>query len=161
MSVTTIRRIRGGDALRLQTFYNGLSETSKRTFHPLSQETTVEVCEDLVRDNRPASEDKLDLLGVHEEEIVGWGFLHNLKSGDPVLGLAVADAWQGRGLGSALLDALMAAARERRVPAVTLTVVRDNDVARAMYERRGFVVADAFVGDDGLAYYRMVTKRET
>jgi acetyltransferase len=154
----TIRRIDDGDASSLLQFYNGLSEESKRTFRPLGLETTLDVCEAIIRDNQAAMDDKLDLVALQADCLVGWGFLHQLQSQEPFFGLAIADEWQGRGQGGALMDAVMAAARTRGLAKVTLTVVQDNDAARAMYERRGFVRNGEFVGGDGLAYYRMLAE---
>jgi ribosomal protein S18 acetylase RimI-like enzyme len=52
------------------------------------------------------------------------------------LGLVVADAWQGRGVGSALLAGLTRRARARGVAELTLDVLRSNDRMLAMIERR-------------------------
>ena len=54
-------------------------------------------------------------------------------------GIVVDAAHQGRGLGRAVLDALVAHVRAQPVPgAVVLTVHDDNDRARALYRRYGF-----------------------
>ena len=56
-----------------------------------------------------------------------------------VLTIAVAaDCW-GRGIGSALLEALVGTARRRRCAEVFLEVREDNPRARGLYLRRGFV----------------------
>jgi ribosomal-protein-alanine N-acetyltransferase len=55
-----------------------------------------------------------------------------------VLTIAVAgDCW-GQGIGSALLEALIGAARRRRCTEVFLEVREDNPRARGLYLRRGF-----------------------
>ena len=54
-------------------------------------------------------------------------------------GLAVGAGMRGRGIGSALLDALCAEARGRGYDEVCLDVADVNPRARALYERRGFV----------------------
>lgn len=55
-----------------------------------------------------------------------------------VLTIAVAaDCW-GQGIGSALLEALIGAARRRRCAEVFLEVREDNPRARGLYLRRGF-----------------------
>ena len=48
------------------------------------------------------------------------------------IGVVVADAWQGQGVGSALLRALVAAARARGVTTVAMDVLAENWKARAM-----------------------------
>ncbi|MBI5721796.1 MAG: ribosomal protein S18-alanine N-acetyltransferase [Burkholderiales bacterium] len=55
-----------------------------------------------------------------------------------LLNLTIAPAWQGRGHGSALLDAVLAHAEARRLPTVWLEVRASNVRARALYARRGF-----------------------
>ncbi|MDO8409083.1 MAG: GNAT family N-acetyltransferase [Phenylobacterium sp.] len=55
--------------------------------------------------------------------------------------------WQGRGLGTAVLDILLAEA-DAAGAAVRLTVLRESD-AKRLYDRRGFVVT----GQDDLDVY--------
>ena len=55
-----------------------------------------------------------------------------------VLTIAVAEEYWGRGIGSALLGALIAAAAERGCAEVFLEVREDNPRARGLYLRRGF-----------------------
>ncbi|HIE27965.1 TPA: GNAT family N-acetyltransferase [Candidatus Poribacteria bacterium] len=153
-----IRRIRPGDESALMDFYNGLSESSKRTFRPIGYTTTLNVCKDIVKDNSPEIEKRFDLLAWHKTEIVGWGFLWNLESGEPTFGLGVADDFQGKSLGSKLIDSLMETAREGEFKKVFLTVVQENEVAWKLYEKRGFVKYGEFVGEDGLDYFRMVAE---
>ena len=58
-----------------------------------------------------------------------------------MLGIAVRDDWQGRGIGHALMAALIDRADNwMNVLRIELTVFTDNASARAMYERFGFVV---------------------
>jgi ribosomal protein S18 acetylase RimI-like enzyme len=157
---TSIRRIHNGLAPSLLHFYEGLSASSKRTFHPLGDHPTLEACETIARDN--ARDTKWDLAALREGRIIGWGFLWDLDRASPTFGLAVADDCHGQGIGTALMDRIVAAARHRAIHEIVLTVVRDNDKAHAMYERRGFRAYDEFVGDDALPYYRMrLTLRES
>jgi ribosomal-protein-alanine N-acetyltransferase len=55
-----------------------------------------------------------------------------------VLTIAVRQAYWGQGIGSALLDALLTAARERGCAEVFLEVRADNPRAHGLYLRRGF-----------------------
>ncbi|MEN9011605.1 MAG: GNAT family N-acetyltransferase [Yoonia sp.] len=54
-------------------------------------------------------------------------------------GIFVAPAARGRGIGTALLDAIMAEAKTRGYAEVRLDVIDSNPRARALYERVGFV----------------------
>jgi len=55
-----------------------------------------------------------------------------------LLNITVAPEWQGRGHGSALLDAVQAHAAERSLATLWLEVRKSNQRARALYRRRGF-----------------------
>jgi ribosomal protein S18 acetylase RimI-like enzyme len=126
----------------------------------LAHPTTKDVCEGIIRDNAPAIESKLDLVVVQGAEIVGWGFLWDLTSDNPTLGLGIADAFHGRGLGTRLIRRIVGAARARGIPRIYLTVVQDNQVAWKLYKKAGFVRYGEFMGKDGLPYYRMVAELE-
>lgn len=56
-----------------------------------------------------------------------------------LLNIAVARAWQGRGLALKLLHALYERCREQRAGALWLEVRPSNERARALYLREGFV----------------------
>jgi len=98
---------------------------------------------------------RMDLVAWHNGQIVGWCFIWELDSAAPTFGLAVSDAYHGRGLGTRLMGAVMDWAKQQRLQQVDLTVVQDNLVAQHIYSRFGFVRTDEFTGDDGLRYWRM------
>jgi ribosomal-protein-alanine N-acetyltransferase len=70
--------------------------------------------------------------------LVGYGGLIAYDDEAHVATLGVTGALQGEGVGSLLLDDLLAEA-DRRSPVVLLEVRADNDVAQHLYQRRGFV----------------------
>lgn len=153
-----LRQVRPEDAGALAEFYNGLSKGAKKTFRPLGEMTTLSACEDIIRDNAPEMGDKFDLVALDGIQITGWGFLWNIKSNGPTLGLGVADDYQGKGLGGKLMDRIMETARRRGLGKVSLCVVKNNLVARQMYEKRGFVRCGKFVGKDGLDYLQLTAE---
>jgi GNAT superfamily N-acetyltransferase len=71
----------------------------------------------------------------------GWGFV---APDVPEISIGVAAIARGKGVGSALLDALLTLAREQGHQALSLSVDRQNP-ARRLYERKGF--QDAGVSD--------------
>jgi len=75
----------------------------------------------------------------------GWG---RVADDVPELSLGVLAGSRGAGVGSAVLDACLAAARESGARAVSLSVEDGNDAARGMYERRGFRVVGRVGGSD-------------
>lgn len=77
----------------------------------------------------------------------GWGWV---ADDVPELSLGVLGPARGAGVGSAVLDACLAAARDAGARAVSLSVEDGNDAARGMYERRGFRVVGRVGGSDTL-----------
>ena len=69
--------------------------------------------------------------------MVGYGGLIAYDDEAHVATLGVTKALQGEGVGSLLLDALLAEA-DKRSPVVLLEVRADNDAAQRLYRRRGF-----------------------
>ncbi|MGK5681379.1 GNAT family N-acetyltransferase [Actinoplanes sp. URMC 104] len=59
----------------------------------------------------------------------------------------VLAAWRGRGVASALLDAVIDLAGQRGVPGLSLSV-EDGNAARRLYERAGFQVVGRTGGSD-------------
>lgn len=155
LSIPMIRRLAPGDEGALVAFYNQLSAASKRTFRPIGPVALPEVCVGIVADNTNGAGTKFDLVAVQNGCIVGWSFLWNLDTDEPLFGLAVADALHGQGIGTVLLTRVMQAANEMGLPTVYLTVVTDNVVAWRLYEKHGFVKYDEFIGEDGLPYFKM------
>jgi [ribosomal protein S18]-alanine N-acetyltransferase len=86
---------------------------------------------------------EFDVTGDEDEPagppvMVGYGGLIAYDDEAHVATLGVTEALQGEGIGSLLLDALLAEA-DRRSPVVLLEVRADNASAQRLYERRGFV----------------------
>jgi GNAT superfamily N-acetyltransferase len=156
----TLRPLFASDGPGLMRFYNGLSPASIRTFRPLGLTTDLVACEKIAAAQTSTPITRHDLVAVRPapegEEIVGWCFIGGLDKERPELGLGVTDAWQGRGLGSALIDAVLNHARAARHPTVYLIAVQDNRRAIRLYESRGFVTYGEMIGDwDGLPYVKM------
>ena len=71
----------------------------------------------------------------------GYGFVDERT---PELAIAVVPSARGKGVGSALLEALLTRAREGGYPSISLSVDRNNAGAIELYGRHGF----ARVGED-------------
>jgi ribosomal protein S18 acetylase RimI-like enzyme len=59
--------------------------------------------------------------------------------GAEVASLAVTAGRQGQGIGSAIIEVLLAMARYLGLPGVEIGVAADNERALALYQRLGFV----------------------
>ena len=72
------------------------------------------------------------------DRVLGYGGLFSLGAEGDIQTIAVAREVQGRGCGRLLMEALLAAARERAVREVFLEVRADNPVAQGLYASLGF-----------------------
>jgi putative acetyltransferase len=85
----------------------------------------------------------LHLVAEHAGQVVGSAGLHPApqlrRRHTAMLGISVASAWQGQGVGSALMQALCDYADGwAQVLRIELTVFTDNTRAVALYQRFGF-----------------------
>ncbi|MGY2373067.1 GNAT family N-acetyltransferase [Pseudomonas sp. SDO524_S393] len=95
----------------------------------------------LVLDN----ERRLQLVALHEGGVVGQlgleQYLRVRQSHAGSLGMGVATAWQGKGVGSRLLSAALEVADNwMNLHRVELTVYADNEAAQRLYRKFGFEV---------------------
>lgn len=68
----------------------------------------------------------------------GYGFVDDTT---PEVSMGIRSQLRGRGIGTRLLDALLAQARQTGLETLSLSVERDNP-ARRLYERTGFLTVD-------------------
>ena len=78
------------------------------------------------------------LVAEADEQIVGYVVALEAADEGEILNLAVAEAGRRRGLGRALVEAIVAALTERGVRQVYLEVRESNAPARALYAGFGF-----------------------
>jgi ribosomal-protein-alanine N-acetyltransferase len=92
---------------------------------------------------------RLALLG---EEIVGYVIYWLLPDEADIHNLAVHPAYRRRGLGRALMQAVIEEAKSRRSTRVTLEVRKSNEAAQQLYQGLGFEtrgVRKAYYSDNG------------
>lgn len=78
------------------------------------------------------------VVAVEADGVVGYAGLCNYPDEAFVQTLGVAPSYQGRGLGSVLLEELLHEADRRRQHRVLLEVRADNEPAQRLYARHGF-----------------------
>lgn len=139
----TLRPIRPEDEPAVARFHATLSDQSVylRYFTPLSLEHRVRH-ERLTRVCFIDYDRQMAFVAqpVGSEEVVGVGRL--IKDTDRTsaeLAGVVSDAWQGRGLGQALVRKLLVFAREERLKRIVAYVLAANVNMQRLLEREGFV----------------------
>jgi acetyltransferase len=89
-------------------------------------------------------EREIVLVAIHakpgeEQSILGVGRLNLIESGDEAeVAVLVADEYQGRGIGKALLGRLIELATERKLRRVRGEILRDNTTMQSLMKRFGF-----------------------
>ena len=78
------------------------------------------------------------------EEIAAYGMLRGWDEGYaiPSLGIAVAPAHRGSGIGRLMMDYLHAVARLSGAPSIMLKVYKSNEAAVQLYRRMRYVLTD-------------------
>lgn len=130
----TFARIAATDRAALQRFYAGLSAATRAVFLPHAYDDAT-LARAVERDRR--GHDRTYVLRSGGK-IVGYFFLWEFDQPAPLLGLGLADAWQGQGLGAPMLRRLIDDARAAGSDAVELTTVLTNERAARLYARAGF-----------------------
>lgn len=84
-------------------------------------------------------------------EVVGYGQLTHWKGrgAAEISNLAVAVAWRGHGIGTEIIQTLLAIARANQIQRVEIGAAKSNPRALALYRRLGFVVDRQVVLDLG------------
>jgi RimJ/RimL family protein N-acetyltransferase len=83
-------------------------------------------------------ETSLTLLAEVGNEVVGELVAVRRRYGTASVGMSVAQAWRGKGVGSALMQACIDWARGAGVHKLELQVFPHNDAALALYRKFGF-----------------------
>ena len=91
----------------------------------------------MYRDELARTDTRHYLVAVDGERVVGYAGLIAYPEEAHIATIGVTASAQGRGIGALLLDTLLAEA-DTRSAVVLLEVRADNEVAQALYRRRGF-----------------------
>jgi len=78
------------------------------------------------------------MCSIYLDEIVGFAFIKLKNRTDGELGIGIRDDFQGKGIGSKLMDNLIKLARKEGLKKIRLTVLADNYKAIRLYEKFGF-----------------------
>lgn len=139
-----LRELERGDVDKMMGYFESLGEHTREFFHPhpFDLAHAEEICAD---DNA----NSYRIVAECDERIVGYAWFTPWKEAPYcTVGIGIADDWQGQRLGGALMDALGAEARERKLPGLRLTVYKTNDRGVRLYKSKGYRI----VGEDGPQY---------
>lgn len=150
-----VRPLRPDDADAIQRFQEAQSERSAyfRFFAPVRRLTDRELNRLTHLDQR----DRVALVAVRpgadeggrpREDVLGVARYDKVSPTEAEVAFNIADAMQGKGLGSVLLEHVAAAARERGVRRFTADVLPQNSSMLAVFRDAGYAVSQHL--DDGV-----------
>ncbi|MFE6970512.1 GNAT family N-acetyltransferase [Isoptericola sp. NPDC057653] len=154
-STMHLRPLRPEDADAIQRFQEAQSERSAyfRFFAPVRRLTERE----LNRLTHLDQHDRVALIGVRpgvdeegdpREDVLGVARYDKVTDTEAEVAFNIADAMQGKGLGSVLLEHVAAAARERGVRRFTADVLPQNASMLAVFRDAGYAISQHL--DDGV-----------
>jgi len=154
-----IRELKFKDFFSLNRMYDLVSEDSKLKFHPgflgfksisfkkfLTQIilliSCIKVLNNLLISLFPRAV-FFSIVALNQREVIGYAFLKlrnrtQNKYFVADLGIVVMDDYQGKGLGSKLLESLINMAKDKHINAIYLTVLKSNSNAVKIYQKYGF-----------------------
>ena len=147
-----IRKLGGTDAESLVAFYTSLSQAVTFMFQPFAEVNEAVMSDHLAK----ADTGKHLSFGIVADDgtIMGHGFILHIDSDKPVLGIGLHQSIHGRGWGHKLMGGVLREADDGKRPLVTLTVLKVNRRARALYEKMGFVLrGEATFRESNDSYY--------
>jgi acetyltransferase len=147
-----MRAIRPDDAARERAFVAAMSDTSRyyRFLHPLAALSDEMIARFTQLDYRV--EMALVALTEDESEIIGVARYHPNADGESAeFAIAIADAWQGKGLGDQLMRNLIACAEEAGYMRLSGTVLKTNTGMLHLAQRLGFESHPESVSHETLA----------
>lgn len=121
------------DRDEIRRFYADMGEQSAAFFNVNrgNERRTMEFFENGKRDHR-------FFVAADGDRIAGLAFVWDVDRALPWLGIAVRDDYQGRGVGTFLLNALFDLLRARGYGGLILRTAKNNVGAQHLYEKTGF-----------------------
>jgi len=142
----TVRPIRPRDAGRLQAYLGDLSvETRRRRFLGAVSELSPAQLDRLTRMDGPGELAVLAFADTGGEHMIAEAIMVTAAHSERCeIALSVADAWQGRGLGTLLLRNLECRARLFGARYLIGDVLRTNDAMKGLARKAGFAIGGAY-----------------
>ena len=136
----TVRPLQAGDEAALRSFHESLSPASRALFTPHRYAT--ETIRKLIR-RRENGQDAIFVALNAARAIVAYFFLWYVDRPVALLGIGLADAYQGKGLGRQLMEQLVEEGKKHGLAGIELTTCLGNERAFVLYRKIGF----RYIGD--------------
>lgn len=148
------RPLRLSDRDEIQTFFSDMGEKSAAFFNVNhgNERRTMEFFENGKPDHR-------FFVAEDGERIAGLVFIWDVDRTLPWLGIAVRDDYQGRGVGTYLLNTLIDLLRANSYGGLILRTAKNNIGAQRLYEKAGFECVGEHASGELLYIKRFETRK--
>lgn len=128
-----IRALNASDRDKIQSFFDNMSEKSTAFFNVNhgNEKRTLEFFENGKKDHR-------FFIMTDESEIIALSFIWDINSSIPWFGIAVADEYQGQGIGKKMIEYVFSYLSENSYGGLLLRTASNNTAAQGLYEKCGF-----------------------
>lgn len=128
-----IREMKMNDRKIVQEFFDNMSERSVSFFNVNhgNEKRTMEFFESGKPDHR-------FFVMTDEKEIIALSFIWDITLSIPWFGIAVADKYQGRGIGKRLIEEIFSVLIKEGYGGLILRTATENIPAQKLYEKCGF-----------------------
>jgi ribosomal protein S18 acetylase RimI-like enzyme len=140
VGIVKIRPLSKNDFEILYELFTAITDTDKYFFHPhpFDRETVKKLIEEVGDSN--VFRVLMTISSGEKELAIGYGFLWDLNTDVPSLGIYIRNDYQNKKLGHLLMEYLIETARKLDKRGVALTVYEDNKRAFHLYQKMGFKV---------------------
>jgi acetyltransferase len=138
----TVRPIRPDDEALIVRFHQDLSQETVRQRYLKAVHYEERIAHDrLIRICFNDYDREIALVAIHAQEVVGVARLTKLQSGkEASFALVVKDAFQNQGVGSRLMEQLLAVAHAEKIELLAASLLEENFQMQKLLKRLGFVV---------------------
>lgn len=153
-----IRAIAANDAELIYRYFQSFSEATRYFFtpHALDKDFAKKLTsEDLAN---PDTRRYVVTTRIEGEEVaVGYFFFWEWKKRVPWFGIGVKDGYQGRGIGSKMMEYAIREAERSRKGGILLITKKDNENAQALYRKYGYEI----IGEEPNGQYLLLLNFNT
>jgi len=135
-----IRPLSKNDLEILYELFTAITDTDRYFFHPHSfdKETAKKLIEEVGNSN--VLRVLMTIPSGERELAIGYGFLWDLNTELPSLGIYIRNNYQNKKLGHILMEYLIETAKKLNKRGIALIVYEDNKRAFHLYQKMGFKV---------------------
>lgn len=150
----TLRQLSPQDEHALAIFLESLKPKTLHLWNRFGTRISIEAAHKIAAGQvRKSVDQEKGFIAIVRNEIVGYSYLRFFpekpqKKGTASLGLVVQDDFQGMGIGSKLMMAMIEYAKDKKMIKIWLSTYADNKMTRHFYKPFGFLREGIFMFDE-------------